>query len=214
MDIHTFALALAYLGSAIGVVMVMPQILRIVANPHLAGVSPWAWALTSVSCTLWLTYGLRSGSLPQIPGNVLLIAGAVAIVLLVPAGWSRSRRSLALGGGVLTLVLASTQLSPQDVGFLAFGIGLFGMWPQVYETVWARRGLGPSAISLTSIGLKIASQVSWLTFAVLTTDLPVAVAGVMSLTTNGIVASVELGRRRGTPVANLGLAPEPVGARA
>ncbi|HSO05489.1 MAG TPA: hypothetical protein VLQ92_13470, partial [Candidatus Limnocylindrales bacterium] len=122
MDIHTFALALAYLGSAIGVVMVMPQILRIVANPHLAGVSPWTWALTSISCTLWLTYGLRSGSLPQVPGNVLLIAGAVAIVLLVPAGWSRSRRALALGGGVLTLVLASTQPSPQDVGFLAFGI--------------------------------------------------------------------------------------------
>jgi uncharacterized protein with PQ loop repeat len=214
MDTHTLALAMAYLGSAIGVVMVMPQILRIVANPHLDGVSPWTWALTSVSCTLWLTYGLRSGSLPQIPGNVLLITGAVAIVLLVPAAWSRSHRALALGGTGLALVLASTRLSPQDVGFLAFGIGLFGMWPQVYETVWARRGLGASAISLTSIGLKIASQVSWLTFAVLTTDLPVAVAGVMSLTTNGLVASVELGRRRGAPVANLGLAPEPVGARA
>jgi uncharacterized protein with PQ loop repeat len=214
VDIHTFALSLAYLGSAIGVVMVMPQILRIVAHPHLAGVSPWTWALTAVSCTLWLTYGLRSGSLPQIPGNVLLIAGAVAIVLLVPAEWSRSLRALALGGTGLALVLASTQLSPQAVGFLAFGIGLFGMWPQVYETVWARRGLGPSAISLTSIGLKIASQVSWLCFAVLTTDLPVAVAGVMSLTTNGIVASVELGRRRIADPAPPKRVPEPIGAPA
>lgn len=214
MDIHTLALLLAYLGSAIGVVMVMPQILRIVANPHLAGVSPWTWSLTSVSCTMWLTYGLRSDSLPQIPGNVLLITGAVAIVLLVPAGWSRSRRALALGGTGLTLVLASTQLPPQDVGFLAFGIGLFGMWPQVYETVWVRRGLGASALSLTSVGLKIASQVSWLAFAVLTTDLPVAVAGVMSLTTNGIVASVELGRRRGADPAPQGRAPEPVAAGA
>lgn len=214
MDVHMLALSLAYLGSAIGVVMVMPQILRIVANPHLAGVSPWTWALTSVSCTLWLTYGLRSGSLPQIPGNVLLISGAVAIVLLVPAAWSRSRRALALGGTGITLVLASTQLSPQDVGFFAFGIGLFGMWPQVYETVWARRGLGASAISLTSIWLKIASQVSWLTFAVLTTDLPVAVAGVMSLTTNGLVASVELARRRGTNPAASERALEPAGAPA
>jgi uncharacterized protein with PQ loop repeat len=214
MDIHTLALSLAYLGSAIGVVMVMPQILRIVANPHLAGVSAWTWALTSVSCSLWLTYGLRSGSMPQIPGNVLLITGAAAIVLLVPSAWSRSRRALALGGTGIALALASTQLSPQDVGFLAFGIGLFGMWPQVYETVWVRRGLGASAISLTSIGLKIASQVSWLTFAVLTTDLPVAVAGVMSLTTNGLVASVELGRRRAADSAPLARAPQPVAARA
>jgi uncharacterized protein with PQ loop repeat len=213
VDIHTLALSLAYLGSAIGVVMVMPQILRTLANPQLAGVSPWTWALTSISCTLWLTYGLRSGSLPQIPGNVLLVSGAVAIVLLVPAAWSRAHRALALGGTGLALVLTSSQLSPQDVGFLAFGIGLFGMWPQVYETVWARRGLGPSAISLTSSGLKIASQVCWLSFAILTTDLPVAVAGVMALTTNGTVALVEWGRRRGAAPVPAGHAPEPVGAR-
>lgn len=212
MDTYSFAHALAYLGSAIGVVMVMPQILRIVRHPHMGGVSPWTWSLVAVSCSLWLTYGVRSGSMPQVPGNVLLIAGAVSIVLLVPAAWSRRRRAGGLAASALILLLASTQLAPEQVGFLAFGIGLFGMWPQVYETAWARRGMGPSAISLTSNALKVAAQVCWLTFAILTTDLPVLAAAVMALSTNSVITSIELGRRRAAP---MGVATEelaPVGA--
>ena len=139
MDTLMLANLLAYVGAAIGVVMVVPQIVRIVRNPHLAGVSPWTWALTAVSSTLWLTYGLRSGSMPQIPGNVLLVSGAVAIVLLVPAAWSPGGARSGLAGASAALLLASTALAPEQVGFLAFGISLFGMWPQVYETV------GPAA---------------------------------------------------------------------
>ena len=162
----------------------------------MGGVSPWTWAITATSCVLWMTYGVRTGSLPQIPGNVLLVSGAVAIVLLVPAAWSRGRRALLLAGVTGSLVLASTQLAPEQVGFLAFGIGVFGMWPQVYETVWARRGMGPSAISLTSQGLKLASQACWITFALLTLDVPVIVSALMALSTNAVVTTVELARRR------------------
>lgn len=205
MDLTALALALAYFGAAIGVVMVLPQILRIVRNPRLDGVSPWAWGMLTVASSLWLTYGVRTGSLPQIPGNVLLVSGAVAIVLLVPTRWSRPRRAATLAGVVAALLAVSTLLAPTQVGFLAFGIGLVGMWPQVHETVWVRRGMGPSAISLTSQGLKVASQVCWWTFAVLTMDLPVLVGASMALLTNGIVTSVELARRR----AAIG-APDPV----
>lgn len=197
MDVLVLAQVLAYTASAIGVVMVAPQILRIVRNPSLGGVSPWTWAITSVSCTLWLTYGLRSGSMPQVPGNVLLVSGAVAIVLLVPAAWGRRRRAVALVSVAALLVALSTRLTPEEVGFLAFGIGLTGMWPQVYETVWLRRGLGPSAISMTSQVLKLVSQSLWITFALLTHDLPVTVAASMTITTNLVVTLVEWSRRRG-----------------
>ena len=165
MDLHSFALLLAYAGSAVGVVMVAPQIVRTVKHPHLGGVSPWSWAITVVACTLWLTYGLRSGSMPQVPGNVFLVSGAVAIVLLVPAEWSRARRAWALLGVTATLVLFSTYLSPEQVGFFAFGIGLFAVWPQLFETVWLRRGMGPSALSMSSQVLKVVGQVLWLSYA-------------------------------------------------
>ena len=212
MDQHSFALALAYLGSALGVAMVAPQILRIVRHPHLPGVSVWRWSITVVACSLWLTYGLRSGSLPQIPGNVLLISGAVAIVLLVPAEWGRRRRALALAAVTAAGLLASSWLSPQQVGFLAFAIGLTGMWPQVYETVWRRRGLGPSSLSLTSTGLGLVSQLLWLTYAVLTLDAPVIVAAVVALSTNTVITLVEASRRRtpfGSSPLEADLAPEP-----
>jgi uncharacterized protein with PQ loop repeat len=201
MDAHTLAHSLAYLGAAIGVVMVMPQILRIVGHPDMGGVSPWTWSLVAVSSALWLTYGVRSDSLPQIPGNMLLIAGAVTIVLLVPAVWSRRRRAGSLTVTALLLLLASTRLAPDQVGFLAFSISMVGVWPQVYETVWARRGLGPSAISLTSNGLRVAAQVCWLTFAVMTMDLPVLAGAVMALSANTVITSVELGRRRAAVAA-------------
>lgn len=206
---------LAYVASAIGVAMVIPQIQRIVRHPSMGGVSPWTWAITVVSCSLWMTYGVRTGSMPQIPGNVLLISGAVAVVLLVPAAWSRTVRAAGLAVASAVLVVGSTFLAPDAVGFVALGIGLFGMWPQVFETVWLRRGQGPSAVSLTSTALKLASQILWLTFAVVSSDLPVLTAASMMLVTNSIVASVELSRRR---AASAHLQPEAarelVGARA
>ncbi|MBI1375905.1 MAG: hypothetical protein GC157_00255 [Frankiales bacterium] len=204
MTLHTVALLLAYLGSAIGVAMVVPQIVRIVRHPSMPGVSPWAWAMTAVACSTWLTYGVRTGSLPQIPGNVLLISGAVTIVLLVPAAWPRRTRAVALLAGVTTAVAVSTHLPAELVGFLAFGLGLVGMWPQVIETVWLRRGMGPSALSLTSNALKVGSQLCWLSFALLTTDVPVVVSALMALSTNAVVSLVELSRRR---TAALGVAP-------
>ena len=197
MDVLVLAQVLAYIASAIGVVMVAPQIARIVKNPTHGGVSPWTWAITSVSCSLGLTYGLRTGSMPQVPGNVLLVSGAVAIVLLVPAAWSRRRRALGLVAAAAALILVSTRLSPEEVGFFALAIGLTGMWPQVYETVWLRRGQGPSAISMTSQVLKLASQSLWMTFALITIDVPVIVAATMTLSTNLVVTVVEYARRRG-----------------
>ena len=197
MDLLVLAQVLAYIASAIGVVMVAPQIARIVRHPAMGGVSPWTWAITSVSCSLWLTYGLRSGSMPQVPGNVLLISGAVAIVLLVPAAWSRRRRALGLAAVAAVLIAVSTRLTPEQVGFFALAIGLTGMWPQVYETVWLRRGMGPSAISMTSQVLKLVSQSLWMTFALITIDVPVIVAATMTLSTNLVVTLVEAARRRG-----------------
>lgn len=187
---------LAYVASAVGVAMVVPQIQRIVRNPAMGGVSPWSWALTVVACSMWMTYGVRTGSMPQIPGNLLLISGSVAVVLLVPAAWSRRTRALTLATLVAVLVLVAGRLSPEAVGFLAFGIGMVGVWPQVFETVWLRRGMGPSALSLSSIGLKIGSQTLWWAFAALTFDLPVIVSASVLLLTNATVLAVETARRR------------------
>ncbi|MFN8169836.1 MAG: hypothetical protein U0S36_13795 [Candidatus Nanopelagicales bacterium] len=51
----------------------------------------------------------------------------------------------------------------------------------MYETVWLRRGMGPSALSLTTQVLKVVSQSLWLSFAILATDIPVLVAAIVTL---------------------------------
>lgn len=45
---------------------------------------------------MWLVKGIRNAELPQLPGNVLLTAGSVAIALMVSSPMSRSRRAIAL----------------------------------------------------------------------------------------------------------------------
>ena len=71
--------------------MVVPQIRRTLRHPTLGGVSPVAWSMTALACMTWLTYGIRTAKMQQIPGNVLLVAGAVVVGLLVPSRASRRR---------------------------------------------------------------------------------------------------------------------------
>jgi uncharacterized protein with PQ loop repeat len=189
MTTHEIAFGFGYLGAALGVAMVVPQIVRIVRHPSLPGVSPISWALTVFGCLLWFTYGLRSGALPQLPGNLLLICGAIAVVLLMKSPTSRARRGLllALGAGLLE---ATASVTPtQGVGYLAFGIGTISTWPQLYDSVGNWLAHINSGVSLSTWGLRIASQVCWLAYAVGTSDLPVGIgACVAGLTGIAMVA--------------------------
>ena len=193
MTSHTLALTIAYAASVVGVITVVPQILRTVRHPHMGGVAPLSWAISAVACTAWITYGARAGVAPQIPGNVLLVAGAVSIVLLVPSALTRSRRALLLLSAVLAVVGVSTMLPAEGVGYLAFGIGLFSAWPQVFATL---RGTREAAgVSLTTFSLRTAAAVGWLSYAVLARDVPVLLSAVIMLSTTLLVLVVESSRR-------------------
>ena len=195
MTTHEIAFGFGYLGAALGVAMVVPQIMRIVRHPWLPGVSPISWALTSFGCLLWLTYGIRSGALPQVPGNLLLICGAVAVVLLVKSPTSRARRAglLALGAAVLETI--ALVIPPQGVGYLAFAVGTVSTWPQLYDSVGNWRAHLNSGVSLSTWGLRIASQVCWLTYAVGTGDMPVAVGAVVAGLTGVAMIALESAAR-------------------
>ena len=101
VDLHAIGVTSGYLGATLGVGMVVPQIVRTLRNRHLTGVSPLSWSLTVLACFTWLTYGLRTAEVPQIPGNVLIVSGSVVIVLLVPSAVSTRLRALRLAGAAL-----------------------------------------------------------------------------------------------------------------
>jgi uncharacterized protein with PQ loop repeat len=189
------ALPLAYTGAALGVAMVIPQIARTLRHPSLSGVSALSWALTALGCSAWLIYGVRAQVWPQIPGNVLLISGAVAIVLLVPSAVSRRRRAAFLLGAWSVLATVALTLPAHSVGYLGFGIGLVAVWPQVRESVIGWRSGSESGLSITTWSLKAMSQLCWLSYALLATDVPVAFSASVALATTVFVATLEASRR-------------------
>ena len=210
VSIHEVALALAYLGALLGVVMVVPQIIRTIRHPHLTGVAPLSWAFTALGCSLWLIFGLRTVTIPQIPGNVLLVSGAVAIVLLVPSAWSRWRRALTLGSSAAVLWTIAFIIPPHMIGYFAFAIGLYSMLPQLYESVWVNRKATESGLSIPTQILKVSSQSCWLAYAMLAIEMPVIVSAVFGVTTSAAVLVVEVARTRRNALAGLAPLPTPV----
>ena len=198
MSAHALAIGLGYTGATLGVAMVVPQIVRIIRHPSLTGVSPLSWALSTFGCLAWLTYGLRTDAAPQIPGNILLAAGATVCVLLINSPMSRGRRGALLLVGAAVLLVTVWVIPAESVGYLATVIGLSSMWPQLYDTVGNFRRHIVSAVSLPTYGLRMASQVAWLSYALGTHDMPVGVGASLALliasTTLGLEAAARFGR--------------------
>jgi uncharacterized protein with PQ loop repeat len=190
---HTLALTIAYAASVLGVASVVPQILRTIRHPHMAGVAPLSYAVSILACTGFMIYGLRADVMPQIPGNVLLVSGSIAIVLLVPSRLSVPRRALLLALAVTAVALVSFRVPVEAAGFLAFGISLFSAWPQVVTTL---RGTREAAgVSLTTFGLRLGAGLGWLAYAVIAHDVPVIFSATVMTGTTLMVLAVESARR-------------------
>jgi uncharacterized protein with PQ loop repeat len=193
MDLHSVAVATGYLGAALGVSMVVPQIVRTFRNRALPGVSAMSWALTALACTSWLLYGLRTDEVPQVPGNVLLVSGAVVIVLAVPSATSVPVRAMRLAGPALAIAGLAVVLPSAGLGFLAFAIGLFSALPQTIRSL-RRRSQDASAVSVLAWVLRVASQACWLIYAVALHDIAVTVSASVLLSSALLIITTELRR--------------------
>jgi uncharacterized protein with PQ loop repeat len=199
VSLHDVVIALGYIGAALGVAMVVPQIVRIVRHPSLPGVSPLSWALLMFGCIAWLTYGIRTAATPQIPGNILLASGAIACVLLIKSPMPRGRRGALLLLGAAVLLVTVWIIPAQSVGYLATAIGLSSMWPQLFDTVGNWRAHITSGVSLPTYGLRIASQVCWLSYGIGMHDVPVSVGASLALTIASATLGLEAAARFGSP---------------
>jgi uncharacterized protein with PQ loop repeat len=193
-----------YLGATLGVIMVVPQIVRIVRHPTLAGVSTMSWAVTALSCLGWMVYGIRTDAAPQIPGNLLLLTGAAAVVLLVTYGPSRSRRALLLGLAAAALLTITTTIPAQDVGYFSFVLGLFSAWPQLFDSINSWRTHAVSGVSVSTWIVRVGSQICWLTYAIGTPDLAVGIAASVNLSMAVAMVALETSARSSANVAAQG----------
>jgi uncharacterized protein with PQ loop repeat len=184
-----------YAGAALGVAMVIPQIVRTYRNRALGGVSVSSWALNGLSCFTWLLYGVRAAELPQIPGNVLTVTGAMVIALSVPSPTTRGRRAVAIGLPALALVALAVLLPPTAIGFVAFGLGIVSMLPQTVRSL--RRKAGEiSAVSVPTWVLFCVSQICWLVYGVALGDVVVTVSACWIIASSVAISGSELRQRR------------------
>jgi uncharacterized protein with PQ loop repeat len=184
-----------YLGAALAVCMVVPQIVRTYGDRALGGVSVLSWALSGLSSFTWLLYGVRAAEMPQIPGNVLTVSGSVVIALAVPSSASRGRRAVALALAGAALCALATVVPPTALGFVAFGIGIVSMLPQTVNSL--RRTTGEvSAVSVPTWVLFGASQLCWLIYALVVHDLVVAISACWILASAFTISTSELRHRR------------------
>ncbi len=195
MLLNQFPAAAGYIGSALGVSMVIPQLVRTFRNPTMPGVSAGSWTLTALACTTWLLYGVRAHELPQIPGNVLLVSGAVALILVLPARVPPPVRAAWLAAAGVGLVAIATVAPTMLVGFLAFGLGLVSAVPQTVKSL-VERHRPASAVSVPSWLLRVASQACWLTYALTVHDIAVTVSATVIMSNAVLLVTVELRRSR------------------
>ncbi len=194
MYLHDIAVASGYLGAALGVSMTVPQIARTLRDRTAPGVSALSWAMTALACFAWMLYGFRTGEIPQIPGNVLLVSGAVVIALAVPSAASAALRAVGLTAAALAIGGLATVAPPPAIGILAFGIGMVAALPQIVRSL-SRSRAGTSAVSLPAWWLRVASQLCWFCYAVVVQDVTVTISAAFIASTAAVVIAGELTRR-------------------
>jgi uncharacterized protein with PQ loop repeat len=192
--LHDIAVASGYLGATLGVSMTVPQIVRTLRDRTVPGVSALSWAMIALACTSWMLYGFRTGEIPQIPGNVLLVSGAVVIALAVPSSTSTALRATGLAVAGLAIGALATVAPPPAIGILAFGIGMVSALPQTVRSL-SRSRAGASAVSLPAWWLRVASQLCWFFYAVVVQDLTVTISAAFITSTALVIITGELTRR-------------------
>jgi uncharacterized protein with PQ loop repeat len=194
--VHGFAIATGYIGAALSLGMVIPQLVRTLRHRGLGGVSAMSWLITAAACFTWLLYGVKGHVWPQVPGNALMIPGEVVIVLVTPARLNMVRRAglLAATGG--TLILVAVLIPTDYLGYLAFAFSLVASAPQVVTSL-LRRGAGRSAVSIPAWLLRGGSQLFWLYYGLIMHNGPIVVAAVVTLVSAAAVIATESATRLG-----------------
>jgi uncharacterized protein with PQ loop repeat len=194
LDLHVLANAAGYLGAALGVLMVLPQIVRTLKNRSLPGVSAMSWALTALSCYTWLLYGLRAHEFPQVPGNILMVTGSVVVVLAVPSQAKGRTRAIGVAAPAAVIGGLALVLPPVSIGLIGFGIGLTSALPQIARSLGRRRSEN-SAVSISAWTLRAASQLSWLIYAIVRHDVIVTISAAFLLTSAVVLVISERAAR-------------------
>ena len=176
-DVVSLTTILAPICTAIAMVLIWPQVLRVYRLNSVEGIAPIGTLHGLTGCVLWVTYGVSQGIVPVVGAN-LGIGTALVLIGAAQARHGVLRRSVLVGWLLLVGAgaLATLAVSPSLTGWLATVVGVTSILPQVLH---AARTDDLSAVSRPTYILICASTTLWTLYGALIGDVMVIVSNVL-----------------------------------
>lgn len=171
---NPFVEAIGLLGGGLGLLISIPQLVRVVKHKSQVGVSLGTWLFIMMSTVGWTVYGWRVSSFSQITTNT------VAMVLAITLSYVLMRERFVFGMRVLILaaIAVPTALivgfAPEWLMDAWLYIALWSRVPQTIESFQSWRHARSTMVSLTTYWLSIFSSLAWVLYGILT-DRPVVI---------------------------------------
>ena len=179
-----------FIAAILGVMQGIPQARRVRSLGHSQGVSLAMWMLMTSSSAAWLGYGIRTGSPSLVVSTVATGVINARVVLAITADARRVAPRIAL---VFAAVVVTASIGPLWVVNPALFAFTLSRVPQILRSWRSRRdGTGSSAVSIGSIAVSMGCLVSWEFYSVLLRSPTLIGTTTLALTTNIIVAWLEL----------------------
>lgn len=188
MDTQIIAEILGFMGGTIGILQGVPQALRIRRLGHADGVSLSHWYFMATQFAAWVGFGLRVDSPAIWVTNALTFATSAAVIFGI--------QSSKLKAGAYSLLLATAAAT-----FTWFGPGLLVDWfliamvasrlPQLIRTFRNRKTADPTAVSISSLAISLASMAFWFAYAIINANTLVIITTIIAVSITLATAIIE-----------------------
>ena len=181
--------ALAWCGTALGLARTAPQLLVVLREKALDGLSVWSCTCLMLSMVWWDIYAIADGQVLLAVSSIgATIAPVLTLLILSRRGLVQRRHTLAvLGGSVLGLLCLP--VSVEFVGLVASGSTVLYAGPQLWRLIRTRDVRGVSAVTwgITAVNTSI-----WAAYGIREHLLPTVLPALILLPTAFLVMTLKL----------------------
>lgn len=186
------AVTLGSMGTLLGLLRALPQLVRLLRARQAFGVSVDTTATSSIVSFGWAVYGVLTGQL-----YVTLATGSsgliFALVTLLALRYGRSFREFKIAPlWLAVLLLAGTIFGKNGLGAVLSVSTLVSNLPQV-RVAWLESNL--ASLALGTWLLSLSDGLVWGIYALLGHDLSILAYGVFQVSTSALIVALKLARQ-------------------
>lgn len=175
---------LGLLGLCVGLTRALPQLVRLLRTRDVAGLSVDGCATAAVVSSFWATYGLMTGQ----PAVVFASGTPALVFFLIALAALRYGRKVAefRTAPVMLAVFTVVTVAAGAVG-LGMALTVGALIANTPHLIVAFREKDLSGISPSTWALTMTDGAIWVTYSVVTGDIPIFVNNFFQVTTSGLI---------------------------